>query len=68
MTDFTQAARNEAFARLSDGSVVTLYFNPGGFDGWLDAVIYAYDEYDDMLVLDINGIGIGHTANILEIL
>lgn len=68
MTDFTQAAQNEATALLSDGSTVTLYFNPGGVDGWLDAVIYAYDDYDDMLIWDTNGIAIGHTENILEIL
>ena len=68
MTNFTQAAQNGATVRLSDGSAVILRFNPAGVDGWQDAVIYAYDHYDDMLFWNIDGIAIGHTENILEIL
>ncbi len=68
MTNFTQAARRGETVRLSDGSTVTLHFNPAGVDGWQDAVIYAYDHYDDMLFWNTDGTALGHTENILEIL
>lgn len=67
MTDFTLAAQDNACARLSDGSEVTLYFNSAGTEGWLVDVIYAYNHHDDILFWNLDGLALGHDDNIVEI-
>jgi len=58
MTDYTEAAKNEATVRLADGSTVDILFNRAGVDGWLVDVIYAYDGSEDgVMTWDVDGTG-----------
>lgn len=69
MTDYTDAAQNEATVRLADGSTVDILFNPAGVDGWLVDVIYAYDGSDDgVMTWDIDGTGHAGVPDIVEVL
>lgn len=65
MTDYIRAAQSRETICLSDGSLVTLHFNPAGTEGWLIDVIYAYDHYDNMLVWNTDGISLGHDLDII---
>ena len=67
MTDYTDAARNKDHVRLTDCSELNIYYIPAGVDGWNIPVICAYDHHDDCLFWDMNGIALGHDANIIEI-
>jgi hypothetical protein len=68
MIDYTEAALNEATVRLSDGSEVEIFFNPAGQNGWLEAVIGAYDPHtDDVIFWDLNGRSLGYDDHIVEI-
>lgn len=50
---------------LTDGSVVDVYFNPAGREGWLEDVLIAFDDHDEQLVWDMTGTSLDNeTANI----
>lgn len=67
MTNYTQAALNEATVLCSDGSEWTVHFVPAGTDGWNVPVIRAYDYTDYAMYWDIDGTAISADADIVEI-
>jgi hypothetical protein len=68
MFDYTTAALNEATVRLYDGSEVEIFYNPAGQNGWLEAVIGAYDPLtDDVIYWDLNGRSLGHDDHIVGV-
>ncbi len=44
MTDFFQAALNGCQAKLANGDVVNVHFNPAGENGWIEGVLVGYDN------------------------
>ena len=56
MTDFLAAAERGENVRLCNGEVVAPIFNPAGRAGWNIDVLIAYDDYDNSLHWDLNGI------------
>ena len=67
MTDYTEAARDEATVRLADGSEWCIHFVPAGTDGWNCPVIRAYDYTDDTQIWNVDGTAISADADIVEI-
>ena len=67
MTDYTEAAMNEATVRLADGSECTIYFVPAGTDGWNIPVIYSYDTSDGIMCWEADGTSVTADADIVEI-
>ena len=67
MTDYTEAAMNEATVRLADGSEWSIHYVPAGTDGWNDPVIRAYDYGDDVMYWDTDGWALSADADIVEI-
>jgi hypothetical protein len=55
MTDYTQAAVNEATVRCSDGSEWLISLVPAGRDGWIDTVICGHDLGRAYIHWDVNG-------------
>jgi hypothetical protein len=55
MTDFTEAALNEATVRCSDGSEWFISLVPAGEDGWIDPVICGHDLGGVYIHWDVNG-------------
>jgi hypothetical protein len=68
MTDYTEAARNEATVRLADGSEWSIHFVPAGVDGWNIPVIRAYDHNDDTQIWNVDGTVISADADIVEVI
>lgn len=67
MTDYTEAARREATARLADGSEWDIHLVAPGTDGWNIPLIRAYDYTDVAMYWSTDGTAISADADIVEI-
>jgi hypothetical protein len=58
MTDFVQAALNGCQAKLANGDVVNVHFNPAGKNGWVEDILVGFDNHDNGLAWSVEGMSL----------